>query len=149
MKFYDKNGKIHKSLLEATISNIATNTVINISTSPPKKEEPIKTVETKDYIKGIRVEIDQDKKKIYLLDAAGITIFESDIDEKLTSKMNYGDTDIAAVDPKLTQPDFISEILNSERVKKNIDQFLLNNQAKPDDSKVGLFGKALKKLGIN
>lgn len=141
MKFYDKNGNIHNNVFQSILSDLTTKSDEIIPTTPVS--EQCTDVELNG---GKSIKIDYENNKIYLMDKSDNIILESELHPKLTSKVSTV-IDIEAVDPRLKDPDFIDQIMTSERIKESINKFeslQINHSTLTDEQ---IFSEA-KSLGI-
>lgn len=121
MKFYDKSGNTHETMMDAAISDIrsrATN-VIGIFSNKETSHKP-SVLNSMPFGKCIR--IDREKNKLYLIDNSDNIIMENDIDPNLVVRTNNDFIDLKSIDPRLLEPEFIDQALNGDKVKNAIDR---------------------------
>ena len=122
MKYYDKNGNTHETMMAAAIADIKSR-VPNVIGEPLKKEEPVKVDNVIPHLAvGKSIKIDRENNKLYLLDDGDNIIMESPIDPKLVARTTNDFIDIESVDPRLSDPKFIDTALNGDKVKNAIDK---------------------------
>ena len=115
MRFYDKNGNIHENIFQSIWADLTTDAK-EVPQIMPKVVSVNIELESEKSIK-----IDYANNKIYLMDKAGNIITEKEIDSVLTAKI-FDNINIAEIDPKLMDPDYVDQILHSDQLQVAVEK---------------------------